>query len=164
MSCLDAVQVGDSARRNVFTTIDGDQAGLIPNRRRRHMAEWHAARQYELSQRRRALEIVIPLQHYQFLLTTIIGLGLAVPQNVAPTTPGLAARIPTAAPSPRQITLTGRIGRRPVLQLRRARRFSGADRDASAFDQMLRLRYWRGRAVRSCRPMGAARREVPERP
>ena len=62
-----------------------------------------------------------------------------------PTTPSLTARIPTTRASPRQINAdrTDR-GADRAAAAHRARRLAAVlDRDASALDQMLRLRYWR---------------------
>ena len=53
MSYLDAVQVEVIQPGETYSTyIDGDQAGPIPNQGAAGVwLEWHAARQYELSQR-----------------------------------------------------------------------------------------------------------------
>ena len=88
----------------------------------------------------------MPLSYYNFLLTAIIGLDLAVPQNVATDYARLDGAYPDYTRKPaRQLTLTGRIAASTDLQLRTARGDLAAalDRDASALDQLLRLRYWR---------------------
>jgi hypothetical protein len=146
---LDAVQVEVIQPGETYSTyIDGDQAGLIPNQAPPAYG-WngtpHASTSYRSAQTR-AGGMVMPLSYYNFLLTAIIGLGLAVPQNVATDYARLDGAYPdyTRKP-PRQITLTGRIEAPTELQLRTARGDLAAvlDRDASALDQMLRLRYWR---------------------
>lgn len=146
---LDAVQVEVIQPGETYSTyIDGDQAGLIPNQAPPAYG-WngtpHASTSYRSAQTR-AGGMVMPLSYYNFLLTAIIGLGLAVPQNVATDYARLDGAYPDYTRKPtRQLTLTGRIEAPTELQLRTARGDLAAtlDRDASALDQRLRLRYWR---------------------
>ena len=146
---LDAVQVEVIQPGETYSTyIDGDQAGLIPNQAPPAYG-WngtpHASTSYRSAQTR-AGGMVMPLSYYNFLLTAIIGLGLAIPQNVATDYARLDGAYPDYTRKPtRQLTLTGRIEAPTELQLRAARGDLAAvlDRDASALDQMLRLRYWR---------------------
>lgn len=126
------------------THIDGDQIGLVPNQL--PQAYWwngtpHASSSTRSAQTR-AGGMVIPFKKYGFLLTAIIGLGLAGVQNISTD----YARIDgsyddyTRKPS-RQFTLTGRFQGRTYAELRRNR--SGLaqliDRDLTGQDQRLVL-------------------------
>lgn len=146
---LDAVQVEVIQPGELYSTyIDGDQPGLLANQVPPAYG-WngtpHASTSYRSAQTR-AGGMVMPLSYYNFLLTAIIGLGLAAPQNVATDYARLDGAYPDYTRKPtRQLTLTGRIEAPTELQLRTARGDLSAalDRDASALDQPLRLRYWR---------------------
>ena len=146
---VDAVQVEVIQPGETYSTyIDGDQQGLLANQVPPAYG-WngtpHLSTSYRSAQTR-AGGMVMPLSYYNFLLTAIIGLDLAVPQNVATDYARLDGAYPDYTRKPaRQLTLTGRIAASTDLQLRTARGDLAAalDRDASALDQLLRLRYWR---------------------
>lgn len=136
------------AGETVSTYLDGDQQGLVPNQSPVPYY-WtgtpHASTSVR-SDQTRAGGMVIPMHRYGFLLTAIIGLGLAQPTNVATD----YARIDgsydnyTRKPS-RQFTLTGRFqGQTPaMLDRNRAGLSSLIDRDLVGQDQRLTLRYER---------------------
>lgn len=142
---LDGVQVEAIASGETYSTyIDGDQLGLVPNQSPT-VYYWngtpHASSSTRTAQTR-AGGMVIPFSKYKFLITAVIGLGLAAPQNVSTD----YARIDgsyddyTRKPS-RQFTITGRFQGRTYAELRRNR--SGLaqlfDRDLSGQDQRLTL-------------------------
>lgn len=80
---LDAQAI--AAGETVSTYIDGDQQGLVPNQFPVPYG-WngtpHASTSYRTGQTR-AGGMVIPFKNYNWFLTAIVGLGLALPQNVA---------------------------------------------------------------------------------
>jgi len=133
-----------NAGETVSTYIDGDQFGLVPNQSPPAYV-WngtpHASTSSRIGQTR-AGGMVVPFRKYGFLLTAVIGLGMASVQNVATD----YARIDgsyddyTRKP-PRQFTLTGRFSGRTYAELRRNR--SGLaqifDRDLIGQDQRLTL-------------------------
>lgn len=133
-----------NAGETVSTYIDGDQVGLVPNQQPTAYF-WngtpHASSSTRSSQTR-AGGMAVPFSKYNFLLTALIGLGLATPQNIATD----YARIDgsyddyTRKPS-RQFTITGRFQGRTYAELRRNR--SGLaqlfDRDLTGQDQRLTL-------------------------
>jgi hypothetical protein len=136
----EVIQAGET----VSTYIDGSQLGLVPNQQ--PVAYFwngtpHASTSTRSSQTR-AGGMVVPFSKYKFLMTALIGLGLATPQNVATD----YARIDgsyddyTRKPS-RQFTITGRFQGRTYGELRRNR--SGLaqlfDRDLTGQDQRLTL-------------------------
>jgi hypothetical protein len=142
---LDGVQVEAIASgETVSTYIDGDQLGLVPNQQP-VAYYWNGTPHASSSARSgqtRAGGMVVPFKKYGFLITAIIGLGLAGVHNVATD----YARIDgsyddyTRKPS-RQFTLTGRFQGRTYAELRRNR--SGLaqyfDRDLVGQDQRLTL-------------------------
>ena len=142
---LDGVQVEAIVAGELASTyIDGDQLGLVPNQQPPAYV-WNGTPHGSTSTRSgqtRAGGMVIPFKKYGFLLTALIGLGLAVPQNIAAD----YARIDgsyddyTRKPS-RQFTLTGRFQGKTYAELRRNR--SGLaqlfDRDLTGQDQRLTL-------------------------
>jgi len=128
----------------VSTYIDGDQLGLVPNQSPPAYV-WNGTPHASTSSRiglTRAGGMVIPFKRYGFLLTAMIGLGLAAPQNVATD----YARIDggfdnyTRKPS-RQFTLTGRFQGRTYRELRSNRSALARlfDRDLIGQDQQLTL-------------------------
>lgn len=142
---LDGVQVeAIVAGETVSTYIDGDQLGLVPNQSPVAYI-WNGTPHASSSARSgqtRAGGMVISFKKYGFLLTAMIGLGLAGVQNVATD----YARIDGAYDDytrkpPRQFTLTGRFQGRTYAELRRNR--SGLaqlfDRDLTGQDQRLTL-------------------------
>lgn len=142
---IDGVQVEAIASgETVSTYIDGDQLGLVPNQQP-PAYYWNGTPHASTSTRSaqtRAGGMVIPFRKYGFLLTAMIGLGLAQPVNVATE----YARIDGAYDDytrkpPRQFTLTGRFQGRTYAELRRNR--SGLaqlfDRDLTGQDQRLTL-------------------------
>jgi len=142
---LDGVQVEAIAAGELASTyIDGDQQGLVPNQLPAAYY-WngtpHASTSTRTSQTR-AGGMVIPFKKYGFLITALIGLGMAGVQNVATD----YARIDGAYDDytrkpPRQFTVTGRFQGRTYGELRRNR--SGLaqlfDRDLTGQDQRLTL-------------------------
>lgn len=133
-----------TAGETVSTYLDGDQLSLVPNQSP-VAYYWNGTPHASTSTRSaqtRAGGMVIPFKKYGFLITAIIGLGLAAPQNVSTD----YARIDgayddyTRKPS-RQFTITGRFQGRTYGELRRNR--SGLaqlfDRDLTAEDQRLVL-------------------------
>lgn len=142
---LDGVQVeAIVAGETVSTYCDGDQLGLVPNQQPVAYV-WNGTPHASSSTRSgqtRAGGMVISFKKYGFLLTAMIGLGLAGVQNVATD----YARIDGAYDDytrkpPRQFTLTGRFQGRTYAELRRNR--SGLaqlfDRDLTGQDQRLTL-------------------------
>lgn len=142
---LDGVQVEAIASGELVSTyIDGDQLGLMPNQLPAAYV-WNGTPHASTSARSgqtRAGGMVIPFKKYGFLITAILGLGMAGVQNVATD----YARIDGAYDDytrkpPRQITVTGRFQGRTYGELRRNR--SGLaqllDRDLIGQDQRLTL-------------------------
>lgn len=136
----EVIQAGEIAS----THIDGDQLGLVPNQNPPAYL-WNGTPHASTSTRSgltRAGGMVIPFKKFGFILTAMIGLGLALPQNVASEYARLDGGYDdyTRKPS-RQFTLTGRFQGRTYAELRRNR--SGLsqlfDRDLIAQDQRLTL-------------------------
>lgn len=137
---LEAIVSGETAS----TYIDGDQLGLVPNQQPPAYL-WNGTPHASTSTRSlltRAGGMVVPFSRYGFILTALVGLGLAAPQNVSTD----YARIDggfddyTRKP-PRQFTLTGRFQGATYAQLRdqRGRLARLFDRDLVAQDQQLTL-------------------------
>lgn len=110
---IDGVQVEACGSEGVFVTtyIDGDQAGLVPNQQPPAYL-WTGTRHASTSTRSgqtRAGGRVIPLKTFGFLLTALIGLGLATPQHDALTFAQLdgGQYLDTIKP-PRTFSLAGR--------------------------------------------------------
>lgn len=133
-----------TAGETASTYIDGDQLGLVPNQIP-VAYYWNGTPHASTSTRSaqtRAGGMVVPFSKYKFLVTALIGLGLAGVQNVNTD----YARIDgsyddyTRKPS-RQFTITGRFQGRTYAELRRNR--SGLaqlfDRDLVGQDQRLTL-------------------------
>ena len=126
------------------TYIDGDQLGLVPNQSPPAYV-WNGTPHASTSTRSaqtRAGGMVIPFKKFGFLITALIGMGMAGVQNVATD----YARIDGAYDDysrkpPRQFTITGRFQGRTYAELRRNR--SGLaqlfDRDLTGQDQRLTL-------------------------
>ena len=142
---LDGVQVElITAGELASTYCDGDQLGLVPNQSPPAYV-WNGTPHASTSTRSaqtRAGGMVIPFKRYGFLITALIGLGMASVQNVATD----YARIDGAYDDytrkpPRQFTITGRFQGRTYGELRRNR--SGLaqllDRDLTGQDQQLTL-------------------------
>ena len=145
---LDGVQVeAIVAGELVSTYIDGDQLGLVPNQNPPAYV-WNGTPHASTSKRSgltRAGGMVIPFRKYGFILTAMIGLGLAVPQNVATDYARIDGSYDDYTRKPaRQFTLTGRFQGRTYAELRRNR--SGLaqllDRDLIGQDQRLTLQRW----------------------
>jgi|GEM_PF-6856581 len=142
---LDGVQVEAIVAGELASTyIDGDQLGLVPNQSP-VAYYWNGTAHASSSARSgltRAGGMVYPFKKYGFLITAMIGLGLATAQNVATD----YARIDggyddyTRKPS-RQFTLTGRFQGRTYAELRRQRGGLAQllDRDLVGQDQRLTL-------------------------
>jgi hypothetical protein len=137
-----------TAGETVSTYIDGDQLGLAANQS--PVAYYwtgtpHASTSVRSSQTR-AGGMVIPMHKYGFLLTAMIGLGLAGVQNIATDYARIDGSYPdyTRKPS-RQFTLSGRFQATTPAQLDRYRGALSAllDRDLTGQDQELLLRYER---------------------
>lgn len=144
---LDGVQVEAIAGgETVSTYIDGDQTGLVTNQSPAAYL-WigtpHAS-QSSRSGLTRAGGMVVPMKKFQFLLTAIIGLGLAAPQNNATEYAMLDGGYPDFTRKPtRQFSLTGQFQARTYQQLRdlRGSLASLLDRDLIGLDQVLVLRH-----------------------
>ena len=142
---LDGVQIETIvAGELVSTYIDGDQLGLVPNQNPPAYV-WNGTPHGSTSKRSgltRAGGMVIPFKKYGFILTAIIGLGLAQPQNTATEYARIDGGYDDYTRKPtRQFTLAGRFQGRTYAELRRNR---GAladllDRDLIAQDQRLTL-------------------------
>lgn len=147
---IDGVQVESiTAGETVSTYIDGDQLGLVPNQSP-PAYYWNGTPHASTSNRSgltRAGGMVMPLSKYRFLLTAIIGLGLATPQNVATEYARLDGAYPDYTRKPtRQFSLAGSFQATGYTQLRDARGQLGRvlDRDQSSLDQPLLLRHTLG--------------------
>jgi len=146
---VDAFQVeAVAAGETVSTYIDGDQQGLVSNQYPIPYG-WngtaHASTSYRILQTR-AGGMIIPFKNYGWFLTAIVGLGLALPQNVATEYARIDGGYDDYTRKPtRQFTLAGQFeSRGAYLSLRQQR--SGLaqllDRDLSAQDQRLTLLRW----------------------
>lgn len=128
----------------VSTYIDGDQLGLVPNQL--PVAFYWNGTPHASSSTRTALTraggMVIPFKKYGWLLTAMIGLGLAGVQNVGTSYARIDGGYDDYTRKPeRQFTLTGMFQGRTYPELRRNR--SGLaqyfDRDLVGLDQRLVL-------------------------
>lgn len=136
----EVIQAGETAS----THIDGDQLGLVPNQSP-VAYYWNGTPHASTSTRSgltRAGGMVIPFKKYGFLLTAMIGLGLASVQNIATDYARIDGSYDDYTRKPaRQFTLTGRFQGRTYAELRRNR--SGLaqllDRDLVGQDQRLTL-------------------------
>lgn len=142
---LDGVQVeAIAAGETVSTYIDGDQLGFVANQQP-PAYYWNGTPHASTSTRgglTRAGGMVVPFRKYGFLLTAIIGLGLAQPLNVATEYARIDGGYDDYTRKPtRQFTLTGRFQGRTYQQLRdqRGRLARLFDRDLIAQDQRLLL-------------------------
>lgn len=142
---IDGVQVEACAAGEVFVTtyIDGDQAGLVPSQYPPAYT-WNGTPHASSSSRSgltRAGGRVIRFKDFGWLLTAIIGLGLATPQNVATEYARLDGGFDdyTRKPS-RQFSLMGRFEGIDYLQLRENRGLAALfDRDLVGQDQRMVL-------------------------
>jgi hypothetical protein len=137
---VEAIASGET----VSTYIDGDQLGLVPNQL--PVAYYWTGTPHGSTSTRsaqtRAGGMVVPLKRYNFLLTAIIGLGMAGVQNVSTDYARIDGSYDDYTRKPaRQFTLTGRFQGRTYAELRRNR--SGLaqlfDRDLTGQDQRLTL-------------------------
>jgi len=142
---LDGAQVEAIAGgETVSTYIDGDQIGHVPNQAPPAYF-WSGTPHASTSTRSgltRAGGMVVPFKKYGFLLTAIIGLGLAVPQNVATEYARIDGGFDDYTRKPtRQFSLTGRFQGTTYGQLRdqRGRLSRLFDRDLIGQDQRLTL-------------------------
>lgn len=142
---IDGVQVEQiTAGETVSTYVDGDQLGLVPNQSP-VAYYWNGTPHASTSTRSaqtRAGGMVVPFKKYGFLLTALIGLGLATAQNVSTDYARIDGSYDDYTRKPaRQFTLTGRFQGRTYTELRRNR--SGLaqlfDRDLTGQDQRLTL-------------------------
>lgn len=135
-----------AAGETVSTFISGDEPGLLPNQFPLAYG-WNGTPHASTSFRSgltRAGGMVLPMNRYNFLLTAIIGLGLATPQNNATEYAQLDGGYPDFTRKPtRQFSLTGRLQGRTPSELDRLRSGLGAllDRDRVGLDQPLVLRF-----------------------
>lgn len=145
---IDGLQMEACETGNYFATtyIDGDQIGLLPNQSPAAYV-WTNTPHASISSRSgltRAGGYLVSFKRYGWLLTAIIGLGLAVPQNqlteyaVLDGSQDQGTRKPT-----RQFTLTGQFMADSYGRLRDNRSALGAllDRDLIGRDQPLKLVY-----------------------
>ena len=142
---LDGVQVEAIASGELVSTyIDGDQLGLVPNQNP-VAYYWNGTPHASTSARSgltRAGGMVMPFRKYGFILTAIVGLGLAAPLNVATEYARLDGGYDDYTRKPtRQFTLTGRFQGKTYRQLRDLRGDLAdlLDRDLIAQDQRLTL-------------------------
>jgi hypothetical protein len=142
---LDGVQLEAIAAGELASTyLDGDQLGLVPNQSPPAFV-WNGTPHASTSTRSgqtRAGGMVIPFKKYGFLLTALIGLGLAAPQNVATDYARIDGSYDDYTRKPaRQFTLTGRFQGRTYGELRRNRSALAQllDRDLTGQDQRLTL-------------------------
>ncbi len=128
----------------VSTYIDGDQLGLVPNQTPA-VYYWNGTPHASTSARSgltRAGGMVLPFKKYGFLLTMMVGLGLAQPQNVATDYARIDGGFDNYTRKPaRQFTLTGRFQGRTYGELRKNRSALAQlfDRDLISQDQQLTL-------------------------
>lgn len=146
---LDGVQSEVIQAGETYSTyIDGDQRGLTANESPPAYT-WNGVPHASTSTRTgrtRAGGMVMSLKLYNLLLTSIIGLGLAMPQNSGVSYAQLDGGYDDFTRKPeRQFTLVGRIDAASAEELHQQR---GAlarlfDRDASPLQQQLRMLYHR---------------------
>ena len=142
---IDGAQVeAINAGETVSTYLDGDQQGLIPNQYPPPYG-WngtpHASTSYRTALTRSGGQ-VMRFKDYGFVLTAIIGLGLAVPENVTIDYAQLdgGQDVYTRKPT-RTFSLAGRFEADSYFQLRDSRSAVTRvlDRDRAALDQPLML-------------------------
>jgi hypothetical protein len=143
---IDGVQVEALSvlTETVSTYIDGDQQGLVPNQQPPAFL-WAGTPHASTSSRSgltRAGGMVVKLKDYNFLLTAIVGLGLALPQNIKTDYARIDGAYDDYTRKPtRQFSLTGRFSGRSYQELRDNR--SGVarlfDRDLVGLDQRMTL-------------------------
>ena len=144
---IDGAQVEIVVPGNTFTTYcDGDQLGFVPNQVPVAYA-WSGTPHASTSTRSgltRAGGMVIPFKQFGFLLTAIVGLGLAAPQNVATEYARIDGGYDDYTRKPtRQFTLSGQFqAGTDYLQLRQQRGGLAhlLDRDLVGQDQRLLLK------------------------
>lgn len=138
----EVINTGES----VSTYIDGDQQGFLANQFPIPYG-WYGTPHASSSFRTvltRAGGYVIPFKKYSFLLTAVIGLGLATPQNVTTEYAQLDGGYPQYSRKPTsQFSVVGNVSGSTYPELRRNRSGLGQyfDRDAGLPDQTLLLRY-----------------------
>jgi len=146
---IDGVQVEAlaSAAETVSTYIDGDQIGLVANQQPPAYL-WTGTPHASTSQRSgltRAGGMVVKFKDYNFLISAIIGLGLAGVQNVSTEYARIDGGYPdyTRKPS-RQFSLVGTFQGRSYQQLRDDRGDLAHlfDRDVVGLDQPLILQHY----------------------
>ena len=142
---LDGAQMEIVTSGNTFTTYcDGDQLGHVPYQQP-PAYYWNGTPHASTSSRSgltRAGGMVIPFRKYGFILTAIVGLGLAVPQNVATEYARIDGGYDDYTRKPtRQFSLAGRFQGTTYAQLRdqRGRLSRLFDRDLIGLDQRLTL-------------------------
>lgn len=142
---LDGMQVeAIGAGETVSTYIDGDQTGLVPNQQPPAFV-WAGTPHASSSSRSgltRAGGMVVKLRDYNFLLTAIVGLGLALPQNVKTDYARIDGAFDDYTRKPtRQFTLTGMFQGRSYAELREQRGQISRllDRDLVGLDQRMVL-------------------------
>lgn len=146
---VDGLQVeAITAGETVSTYLDGDQQGLVPNQFPIPYG-WngtpHASTSYRTGQTR-AGGMVIPFRTYGWFLTAIVGLGLALPQNVATEYARIDGGYDDYTRKPtRQFTLAGEFESQGAYLSLRQQRSNLArlfDRDLVSLDQRLTLMRW----------------------
>lgn len=144
---LDGVQVeAIAAGETVSTYLDGDQLGFVPNQSP-PAYYWNGTPHASTSTRSgltRAGGMVVRFKDYGFFLTAIVGLGLALPQNVATEYARIDGGFDDYTRKPtRQFSIVGQFEARDYLELRALRGGLARllDRDQVAQDQQLLLRY-----------------------
>lgn len=143
---LDGVQVEAlAAGEAVSTYLDGDQLGLVPNQQPLAFY-WNGTPHASTSARTgltRAGGMVLSFKYFNFLLVAVIGMGLAVPQNVVTEYARLDGGYDDYTRKPtRQFTLSGQFeSRADYLSLRQQRGGLARvlDRDLIGLDQRLVL-------------------------
>jgi hypothetical protein len=141
---VEAIAAGEA----VSTYIDGDQQGLVPNQFPIPYG-WngtpHASTSYRTGQSR-AGGMVIPFRNYGWFLTAMVGLGLALPQNVATEYARIDGGYDDYTRKPtRQFTLAGQFESTGAYRSLRDQRGQLArlfDRDLVSLDQRLTLMRW----------------------
>lgn len=133
-----------NAGETVSTYLDGAQLGLVPNQFPAAFV-WNGTPHASSSSRSgltRAGGMVMPFKYFNFLMTAIIGLGLAVPQNVATEYARIDGGYDDYTRKPtRQFTLQGTFQAETYQQLRANRGGLARllDRDLVGQDQRLVL-------------------------
>ena len=142
---IDGAQVeAIAAGELVSTYIDGSQQGLVPNQQPPAYF-WNGTPHASTSARSgltRAGGMVIPFKNFGFLLSAIIGLGLAPPQNVATEYARIDGGYDDYTRKPtRQFTIQGNFEAQDYLSLRQQRGGLSRllDRDLVAQDQRIVL-------------------------